>query len=211
MADPLVSAIVHWHLGRTDEKNLNRWLASAEVDPVQLIELLARDWRYPQHARIVCDVTLECLKKAPRRYVPLQVRLALRQHGFLARALQKRHPDEDQYQVDALHQFLTAAYPQSALTPGRDLSRNTILQILSRSGPPTPALFSAVLMLLDKPGTWQLAWRAYVNGSITSLKLGESTLARVRDRLPRIDAATIAAAPEPATADPARPGGDMIG
>jgi hypothetical protein len=212
LADPLVSAIVHWHLRRTDEKNLNRWLVSGEVDPVQLINLLARDWRYPQHARIVCDVTLEYLKRAPRRYVPLQVRLALREHGFLARALQKRHPDEDQYQVDTLHQFLTAAYPQSVLTPGRDLSRNTILQILNGSGPPpTPALLSAVLMLVNKPGTWQLAWRTYVNGSVTLQKLDESTLARVRGRLPHVDTATIAVAPEPQTTNPARPGGDMIG
>jgi hypothetical protein len=77
------------------------------------------------------------------------------QHGFLARALQMRYPDEDQYQVHALYRFLTAAYPQ------------------------------------DKPGAWQLAWDAYIQGSLTLAGFDEPTLARLRSRLPHIDAAAI--------------------
>jgi hypothetical protein len=102
-----------------------------------------------------------------------------------------RHPDQDQYQVHALYRFLTAAYPQAAATPGQDLSKGAILQILSGTGaPPTPALLGAVLMLLHRPGAWQLAWNAYIHGSLTMASFDEQTLARLRARLPHIDPAT---------------------
>ena len=201
MAEPVVSAIVYWHLRTADEKKLNKWLVSGQVDAVQLIDLLAGEWTYPQHARIVCDVTLEYLRKAPSRYQPQQVRRALRQHGFLARALQMRHPDQDQYQVHALYQFLKAAYPQAAATPGQDLSKAAILQILNGTGaPPTPALLSAVLMLLHKPESWQLAWNAYIHGSLTRPNFDETLRARLRERLPPIDQAQLRPRSRPRTA-----------
>jgi hypothetical protein len=208
MADSVVSAIVYWHLREVDEKKLNKWLISPAADVVQMVTQLSLDWTYPQHARIFCDVTLEYLKKARGRYEPLQLRSTLCQHGFLAHALQRRHPDKDQYQVHTLYQFLRAAYPQPADTPGQDLSRPAIVQILNTPGapPPTPALLSAVLMLLDRPGAWQLAWNAYVRGSLSVSDLHEETAARLRDRLPSIDAAAInAEEPSPET-DPARSG-----
>jgi len=208
MAEPAVSAIVYWHLRKTDERKVSKWLVSGQVDAVQLIGLLAGEWTYPQHARIVCDLTLEYLKRAPGHYQPQQVRLALSQHGFLARALQMRHPDQDQYQVHALYRFLTAAYPQAAATPGQDLSKGAILQILNGAGaPPTPALLSAVLMLLHKPGAWQLAWNAYIQGSLTLANLDEPTLARLRVRLPQIDTATINGPGPRQRMGPARSGG----
>jgi hypothetical protein len=206
MAEPVASAIVYWHLRKTDERKVSKWLVSGHFDAVQLITLLAGEWTYPEHARIVCDLTLEYLKRAPGQYQPQQVRLALAQHGFLARALQLRHPGQDQYQVHALYRFLTAAYPQAASTPGQDLSRAAILQILNGTGaPPTPALLSAVLMLLDRPGAWQLAWNAYIQGSLTLASFDEPTLARLRARLPHIDTATVSG-PRPRMG-PARPGG----
>jgi hypothetical protein len=208
MAEPAVSAIVYWHLRKTDERKVGKWLVSGQVDAVQLIGLLAGDWTYPEHARIVCDLTLEYLKRAPGQYQPQQVRLALSQHGFLARALQMRHPGQDQYQVHALYRFLTAAYPQAAATPGQDLSRAAILQILHGTGaPPTPALLSAVLMLLDRPAAWQLAWNAYIQGSLTLANFDEPTLARLRARLPHIDAAAINGPGTRPRVGPARYGG----
>ena len=191
LADPTVSAIVYWHLRKTDQRKLNRWLVSGQVDAVELIKLLAHRWRYPQHAQIVCDVTLEYLNKASKHYHPQEIRLALSQHGFLARALQMHHPGDDQYQVHALYRFLKAAYPQPAATPGQDLSSGAIMQILSTGAPPTPALLSAVLMFLDRPGAWELAWNAYIRGSLTLPGFDGPTLARLRDRLPHIDAATM--------------------
>ena len=41
LTDPTVSAIVHWHLGETDQIKLNKWLVSGQVDAVRLIDLLA--------------------------------------------------------------------------------------------------------------------------------------------------------------------------
>lgn len=189
-AGQLASAIVHWHLRTIDEKKHNRWLGSGEVDAVKLIECLAAKWACPEHARIACDITLEYLRKAPRKYQALHVQQALCLHGFLARALQLRHPDDDQYQVHALYYFLKAAYPRPASTPGQDLSRAAIVQVLSGADtPPTPALLSAVLMLVTRPAACQLAWDAYVRGSITQSRFNDSTLASLYDRLPQIEAA----------------------
>jgi hypothetical protein len=208
MAEPVVSAIVYWHLRKTDEKKVSKWLVSGQVDVVKLIELLAGEWTYPEHARIVCDLTLDYLKKAPEHYQSQQVRLALSRHGFLARALQLRYPDQDQYQVHALYRFLMAAYPQAAATPGQDLSKRAILQILNGTGaPPTPALLSAVLMLLHRPGAWELAWNAYIHGSLTMANFDEQTLTRLRTRLPHIDAAAINGPAPRAAIGPARSGG----
>jgi hypothetical protein len=207
----VVSAIVHWHLGQTDEKKLNKWLVSGQVNPVELIDLLSVDWSRTRHARIVCDVTLEFLKQAPGCYQPQDVRLALLKHGFLARALQRRHPDEEQYQIGVIHQFLKAAYPQAATTPGRNLNAPTIQQILKGAGPPpppppTPALLSAVLLMLDKPEAWQAAWEAYIHGSVTLPNFGEEYLAVLRPRLPHLKAPQ--SRPE---RDPAQPSGDVTG
>ena len=150
----VVSAIVHWHLGRADQRRLNKWLIHGQVDPVYLIDILARDgWPYPEHARIVCDVTLDYLKKSANRYDTRAVHAALRKHGFLALALQKRHPDEDQYQAYALSNFLRAAYPQPAATPGQDLSKNAIQLILNGTRPPTPGV-SSIWVICQHIGHW---------------------------------------------------------
>jgi hypothetical protein len=212
MTDPFVSAIVYWHLGATDEKKLNKWLVSGQVNVIRLIDLLAVGSSYAQHARIVCDVTLEYLRKAPNCYRPQEVKAKLHEHGFLARALQKHNPDKDQYQVHALYQFLKVAYPQPAATPGQDLSRAAIQQILNGTGPPpTPALLGAVLMLLDRPQSWQLAWNAYVHGCVNRPNFADTTRERLRERLPPIDAAAISA-PEPRPGqDWAQPARDIAG
>jgi hypothetical protein len=53
-------------------------------------------------------------------------------------------------------------------------------------------------MLQHRPPAWQLAWDAYIHGSLTLANLDEPTLARLRGRLPQIDAAAISAtAPRP--------------
>jgi hypothetical protein len=194
IAEPSVRAIANWHLLKDDQKKLAKWLASGQVNAVQLIGLLARDWPYPQHAQVVCDVTLEYLAREPTRYDPSEIRRALGKHAFLARALQLRHPADDQYQVNALHGFLKAAFPIPARTPGQDISPGAIVEILNTGYPPTPALLTAVLMLLDRPENWQLAWSAYIRGSLTLPSFDEPTLALMRSRLPQVDAAAVSPA-----------------
>jgi ribosomal protein L34 len=186
LSDPLVSAIVYGHLGVVDEKKLNKWLTSGQVDATVLIDLLATASSYPQHARIVCDVTLAYLAKAQRCYQPQRVRAALQEHGFLARALQKYQPDQDQYQFDVLYQLIRAVYPQPAVTPGQELSWDAIQQILSglAGPPPTPALLCAVLMLLYRPESREHAWTAYVRGSLVRANFDERTHAFAFAHLP---------------------------
>jgi hypothetical protein len=177
MADLVVGAIVCWHLRETDDKELNKFL-TGQPDPARMIRQLAVHWSYPQHARIFCDVTLELLDKARGRYEPQRLLPVLRQHGFLARALQMRHPKEEQYQVDTLRQFLEAAYPAG-------LGRSAIVQVLAGCAlPPTPALLAAVLVLDSWPEHVKLAHEAYIQGSLTCMNVGSATATRLRELLP---------------------------
>jgi hypothetical protein len=171
------------------------------VTAAKLIFFLAENWRYPQHARIFCDVTVDYLKKASKYYEPQEVRQLLCQHGFLARTLRNLYPDDDQHQIYALQQFLKAAYPQPSATPGQELSRPAVVQILNgNSGsPPTSALLAAVLMLLHKPTSWELAWKAYTCGSLNLPHLDEKIQVNLQGRLPDIDAAELND-PEPPSA-----------
>jgi hypothetical protein len=195
---PIVTAIVLDHL---DTKKLDEWLGSGQINVTDLISLLADPWDHPNHAQILCDVTLIYLQQHPRLYDCGKVRTTLRWHGFLARALYLRHPKE-QYQFYALHGFLTAAYPSG-------LDRAAILQVLTGTRyPPTSALFSAVLKLLTVPGDWELAWKAYAYGSATLIEVDAKTSAQLLDRVPDVhNAATINARPSTTAPgqDPAGP------
>ena len=177
-ATPLVTAIVLKHLG---EKRLTRWFRSGEVNVAELITYLAFRWERPEHARIVCDVTLQYLREEKGHYDLKSLRLALRQHGYLAPAFQSRHPDREQYQVHALWSFLYAAYP------GR-LDRYAISQVLAGTDrPPTPALYTAVLMLLARPADALLAEEAFVAGLLTRMPFSEETRNRIKRYVPVLD------------------------
>jgi hypothetical protein len=163
------------------EKELNKWYGSGELDPILLVHWLAKDWSRPHHARVICDLTLDFLLKAPTRYDQGSLRSALRQHGFLAHALQVRHPDKEQYQISVLHRFLRAIYSG---TPGRQ----AVGQILAgTSHPPTPALLAAVVMNLSTAEAVQFALEAYVHGSLTGMNVHPDTYAQLRDRVPAIE------------------------
>jgi hypothetical protein len=164
-----------------NEKELNKWYGSGELDPVALVHWLAKDWSRAHHARVICDLATDFLLKAPTRYDQGNLRSALRQHGFLAHALHMRHPDKEQYQISVLFQLLRAAY---AGTP----SRQVIGQILAgTSRPPTPALLAAVLMNLSKAGDIQFALEAYVHGSLTLMNMHPDTFTQLLDRVPVIE------------------------
>jgi hypothetical protein len=165
-----------------NEKDLNKWYASGELDPVTLVHWLAEDWGpRPHHARVICDLSLDFLMKVPARYDQASLRSALRRHGFLARALQLRHPEKEQYQISALYRFLRAAYSG---TPGRQ----AIGQILAgASHPPTPALFAAVLMNLSSSEAIQFAQEAYVHGSLARMNMHTDTYLSLCERVPALD------------------------
>ena len=180
------------------EKELNKWYGSGEINPVVLVDWLAKYWSRRHHARVICDFTLDFLLKAPARYDQASLRSALRRHGFLAHALHMRHPDKEQYQISVLHRFLRAAYQGK-------LSRQAIGQILTeRSRPPTPALLAAVLMNVSTPGDVQFALNAYVHGSLTLMDMHPDTHHKLRERVPALDSASYTdVETEPATGEPA--------
>jgi hypothetical protein len=192
-ADLLTAGILYSHATSPDEKTRKKWLGprNAQLDVPAMIGRLARDWERPRHARIVCDLTVDYLKDASSHYEPQQVRHALRQHGFLAAALSKRHHGEDQYQVYTLYQFLKAAYPGG-------LGRQTIVEILTATtSVPTPALLGAVLLQLPQPGDRRLAHEMYVHGSLTLMDVDSAMAHRLRSLAPPRDAAAIGAAAPP--------------
>ena len=49
-------------------------------------------------------------------------------------------------------------------------------------------------MLLDQPESWQLAWTAYIHGSVTQPRFDAEVRARLRERIPPIDQAPAGAA-----------------
>jgi hypothetical protein len=176
MDDIRVTAIVLGHLG---DRDLSTWFQSGEVDIVDLIIWLAAPWEHPHHARIVCDVTVQFLREAPGSYDRQAVLAVLRDHGYLAQALQLRYSDLPQYQVDTLSYFLLAGY-------GGALSRNVAESILSGTQhPPTPALLSAVLLQLMNPEEdAATAEKAYLAGQIRLTEFDHRTRARLERFIP---------------------------
>jgi hypothetical protein len=167
--------------GERSEKELNKWYGSGELDPVVLIRWLDRERIRPHHARIICDLMLDFLRKMPARYDQGKLRSALRQHGFLAHALHMRHPDKEQYQISVLYQLIRAAYPGA-------LGREGIRQVLTgTSRPPTPALLAAVLMNLSTVGDIQYAQDAYLHGSLTLMNMHQETYNKLRELVPALD------------------------
>jgi hypothetical protein len=179
MGEAAVMAIVLTYLRET--RRLHKQFESPLFDAARLINLLAGEWKRPQHFRIVCDATLEYLTVAPEGYELSTVRRALRQHGFLARALQASG-SQDQYQVHALYRLLKAAYPDR-------LNRTAVTAVLRHgaSSAVTPALFTAVLLLLARRQDAELARDAYVKATLAGLVLNPATTARVEQLLPILD------------------------
>lgn len=185
-----------------NEKELNKWYGSGELDPIVLIHSLARERMRPHHARAICDLTLDYLRKMPTGYNPAQLRTVLRQYGFLAHALHLRHPDKEQYQISVLYQLIRAAYPG---TPAREGVR----QILTgTTHPPTPALLAAVLMNLSAVGDIKYAQDAYLHGSLTLMDMHQDTYNKLRELVPALDSPLSPPEDEAATAQ--LPGPDMM-
>jgi hypothetical protein len=173
ISDTKLTAIVYWQLRARDETRFDKWYASQEIDGVQLIHLLAGKWDRSHHARVLCDVTRDYLVKMAAHNQPDEIQVALRQHGFLGHALEANHVGYDQYQVNALCDFLKAAYPNGLDGPA-------IIEVLTSSYlPPTPALLVATLLLLARPSDARLASEAYTHSVIAGMNLMPETHRRL--------------------------------
>jgi hypothetical protein len=197
--DDRVIAIVLRHLG---ERKLRYWFQSGQVGVVQLITWLADEWDRPDHARIVCDVTLRYLRDRPGNYDRQAVLSALHDHGYLAQALDKRHAGAPQYQVYAAYHFLRAAY-------GGSLDRSAAEDVLAGTHhPPTPALLGAVLLQLTNPAADAApAEKAYLAGQLKFTEFDAETRARLERFIPGANAVPYGPAsqapPAPGTPRPA--------
>lgn len=164
--DPRVLSLVLWYLGGG---KLSQWFRSGQLDVRQLIAMLADAWPRVHHARIACEVVLRYLGDMQGHYEPRMLLPALQDCGYLAPALQLRHPDEPQYQVNVLSGFLQAVY-------GGRLDRHVATDILGGgSKPPTTALLAATLLMLADKGDAGLVGREFLRGVLSFTDFDVST------------------------------------
>ncbi len=170
MADDRVKAIVYRQLPAAEaEKKLAKWYGSSEVNVPGLLNLLGLDSTRPQHARLICDVTVGYLRKAGRHDDPKEIDRILRKHSYLGRRLQSIADGHDQYQVDALSSFLSAAYPSG-------LSREDLYHVMiGTKEPATLALLIAVLLSLTHREDAPLAQELYMYYSVQLMSLETHT------------------------------------
>jgi len=180
-ADMRTTLIVYASL---DTKKLDKWLGSRAVDAFALLSDFARGtWRRKEHGRLFCDVTLGYLRDRQGRYSSAELRRVMAHNGYLAQAV--REVGHDQYQVYALSKLLIAAFPEEQYPLGLD--EETISEILAHTpDAPTPALLAAVLRKIPE-GQAQLAWAAYVYGSVARMDLDEATHGALWTRLPAVE------------------------
>jgi hypothetical protein len=170
MADDRVKAITYWQLPAAEaERKLAKWYASGEVGLPGLVNLLALDSTRPRHARLVCDVTVDYLRKAGQPGDPAEIDRILRKHSYLGRRLQSIACGHDQYQVDALSSFLSAAYPNG-------LSREDLNHVMvSTEEPATLAFLVAVLLTLAHREDAPLVQKLYMHNSVRLMNLERHT------------------------------------
>jgi hypothetical protein len=182
LADNRVKAITYMQLPRAEaEKRLSAWYASKEVSAPELFNLLALEVKRPQHTRLLCDVTIDYLRKTPEQGKPKEIDRSLRQHSYLTGKLGSSLAGQDQYQVNALGWFLSAAYPDG-------LTRSDIYHVMiGTKEPPTMAFLVAVLLMLADPADAALARELHMFSSVMSMSL-EAATQRELERLvlPRI-------------------------
>jgi hypothetical protein len=172
--DPRVTAIVHWYLG---PDSLREWFRSGQADIAGMIARLAEPWQREHHAEAVCQVVREYVRAMRGTYSPADLCHVLRLHGYLAGALQSRHPDALQHQVAVLRDLVAGAH-------GDVLRAGDVVEILAGGeAPPTPALLAAVLLLADPddPHCAGLAKDAFFMGVLAGTDFGpgvESHLTR---------------------------------
>ena len=170
IADPRVKAIVYRQLPNEEsEKKLARWYSSKDLRAEHLLNELARTVRRPRHARLLCDVTVEYLRKMHQHYEPEAIKHVLRQHSYLVRALQNGDVGHDQYQISAFCWFLRAAYPDK-------LMRQDLYSVLiGATEPPTRTFLAAVLLTLENAEDAGLARELYVFSSLMAMNLKQDT------------------------------------
>lgn len=168
MADPTTKALVYRQLPDTVKK-LTKWYSSREVTDVDLLNLLASGLRHPHHVRLICDVTVDYLRRMGAHCHPDVLRRVLRQHSYLARRLHSEAGHE-QYQINVLCWFLTAAYPDK-------LSRQDVYHVMiGTKEPPIPVFLAAVLLMLAEPADAPLARELYAFSSIMTMQIDVKTL-----------------------------------
>jgi hypothetical protein len=169
-ADDRVKAITYRQLPSGDaEKKLSKWFASKELSADRLLHLLALEVKHPRHMRLLCEVTVEYLRKMSKTYDSKDIDRVLREHSYLARKLQASLAGEDQYQLDTLGFFLAVAFPNG-------LTRDDLYHImLGTEEMVTLPFLGAVILMLEDADDAALARELYLYYSFEVMPLKTST------------------------------------
>ncbi len=166
--------------GMLMEKGLVKRLQKAGIDHRYLIDTTARPDLLVQHARILCDITVQFLHERSGHIDRPDLRWTLRRHGYLAETLAWRHGDDQEYQLRVLAQFVIAAY-------GDRLDRSAAAEVLESTGcAPTPALLAAVLRMVPPDGLGPVLLE-YARGVLDKTPFSEGTRGQLMHLLRTLD------------------------
>ncbi len=163
-ADDRVKAITYRQLPSGDaERKLSKWFKELSAD--RLLHLLALEVKHPRHMRLLCEVTVDYLRKMSKTYDSEHIDRVLRQHSYLAGKLQDSMAGDAQYQLETLGIFLRAAYPNG-------LTRQDLYHVMIGTKEPVtlPFLGAVILMLADADDA-ALARELYVYSSFRVMPL----------------------------------------
>jgi hypothetical protein len=159
LTDAVVAILVLSCLGG---QGLSAWFQWGQVDSAELIAKVAGLPLRPVHVPSVYGAIQDYLHVLQGRHGTETVVATLREHGYLAPALQGQLPDDPGYQASVLARLLRDCH-------GDRLKRDTATGILQHSGgTPTPALLKAVMGMLASPADHAAACRAFALGTLKS-------------------------------------------
>ena len=124
-------------------KGLTKRFYKSGIDHRYLITAIANPELLVEHARILCDITIQFLREHSDRIDLNDLQIVLSDHGYLAQLLDSRHSHNQEYQLDVLTNFLNVAH-------GARLDRSATAKVLgSPQCAPSIALFAAVIRMVD--------------------------------------------------------------
>jgi hypothetical protein len=169
IASPRARLIVLQAIG---EKELKRGLQENPMGIIDLIDIAANPNISPSHGKIFCKILMNILAEQSGHLDREMLRSALSWYGYLAPVLERRHPDDLNYQHELLSHLLV-------VTHGQVLDRSTVQKVFdSNFSTASPALFGALLDLV-RPGEIKFVQSMFTSSAVARAGYAEQTLQRL--------------------------------
>jgi len=151
----LMQVILHEIL---NDSTIMNQLRAGELDVRQLIEAVVNEELRSHHSRIIFEIIIRALDDPSIQAQMPSIRATLRYYGYMAPLLQRREPDDQQYQINTLSSLLSCAFGK--------LDKRTAVDILSdaEANAPTLGLLAAVSLQLLDPADAPFLLREFMIG-----------------------------------------------